>query len=115
MFSRRGWELGTADERPQLRLRPPDPAGICRQATAEISGVPQQAVRDAPFEAGPHLLRGIEFRRIGRELFRVQPRVGLAHCRDGWPPMNRAAVPKYDDVTAKMLQERAEEVGHLEG
>jgi hypothetical protein len=36
--------FGTADERPQLRLRPPDPAGIYRQATAEILCVPQQAV-----------------------------------------------------------------------
>ncbi len=41
--------------------------------------------------------------------------MGLAHRRDGWPPMNRAAVPEQDDVTPKRLQERAEELGHREG
>src|SRR5919201_6545529 len=114
MFSRRGWELGTADERPQLRRRPPDPAGICRQATAEIPCVPQQAVGSVPFEVIPYLLRGIELRRVARELFQVQPGVGLAYRLDGQPPMHRAAVPEHEDVPPKMRQECSEEVGHME-
>lgn len=71
--SRWGWELGTGDERPQLRRRPPDPAAICTQATAEIPWVPQQAVGGVPCGVMPYLLRGIELWRIGRALFQLQP------------------------------------------
>jgi hypothetical protein len=82
---------------------------------AEIPSIPKQAVRGVGFEVVPHLLRGIELRRIRRELFQMQSRVSLAHRLDGRPPVNRATVPEQDDVAPQVLQERTQEAGHIEG
>lgn len=107
------WQLGTADEGAQLRLRVADPAGVRSQTRAEIPCVPPQTVSRAAFEVVPDLLRRIELRRIRRELFQVQPRVGLAHRLDRWPPVNRAPVPEQDDGAAQMPQECAQKGGDL--
>jgi hypothetical protein len=108
-------QLRTADERTQFGLRAPDPSGVGRQATAEVSPVAQQTVRGVAFEVVPHLLDGIQFRRIRGELFHVQPGMGLAHRLDGRAPMNRAAIPEQDDGSPEMPQKRPQERGHIEG
>jgi hypothetical protein len=114
MFSRWRWQLGTADERAQLRLRAPHPAGVVRQAAAEVPPVPQQTVGRVAFEVVPELLRRIECRRISRELLEMQPRMRLAHRVDSRPAVNRAAVPQQDDGSPEMPQERTKEVGHID-
>src|SRR6266487_1287409 len=114
MFSRWRWQLGTADERAQLRLRAPHPAGVVRQAASEVPPVPQQTVGHVAFEVVPELLRRIEFRRIRRERLEMQPRMRLAHRVDSRPAVNRAAVPQQDDGAPEMPQERTKEVGHID-
>jgi hypothetical protein len=115
MPSRWPWPLGTPDEGAQLRLRVADPAGVCRQAMAEIPCVPPQTVSRAAFEVVPDLRCRIELRCIRWELFQVPPGVGLAHRLDGWPPVNRAPVPEPDKGSSKLPQERAQEGGDVQG
>lgn len=109
------WQLGTPDEGAQLRLRVADPAGVRRQAMAEIPCVPQQTVGRAAFDVVPDLRRRIELRRIRRERVQVPPGVGLAHRRDAWPPVHRATVPEPDERSSKRPQAHAQESGDVKG
>jgi hypothetical protein len=85
------------------------------QAAADIPLVPRQAVGRMPFEVVPELLDGIEFWGVSWELFDLQAGVGLLHCRDRRPPVNRALIPQQDDMTSQMVQERPQKVGHVHG
>jgi hypothetical protein len=107
-------QLRGKDEGAPFGLRLAHPADIGPQATAELACVPQQTMGGVAFEVVPDLLRRIEFWGIRRELFQMQPGMGLAHRLDRGPAMNRTTIPEEHDMAAPMTQERAEEVGHID-
>lgn len=55
-----------------------------RQATAQVSPIPPQAVGRVAFDIIPDWLDRVEFGGIRRELFHMPPGVGLLSRRDGW-------------------------------
>ncbi len=63
----------------------------------------------------PDLLGRLELGRIRRELFDLQPGVGLAHRLDGRTPVNRAAVPEEEEMSPQMPPERSKQASDIEG
>ena len=109
-----GWQLGRQEKGAQFLLGAPNPAGIRVQATAQVPEILEQAVGRMPFPIVPELLGRVEFRGIRRELFDMQPRVGLADRLDGTPPVNTGAIPEEDDMAPQLAQQRPEEVRHVD-
>src|SRR5437899_1999457 len=94
------------DERAECGLRAGHTADIGSQAAGDVTRVSQQTVGGVPFEVVPDLLGGIELWRIRRELFQMQPGVGLTHRLNGRASVNGPAVPEAHDMSAQMPQER---------
>jgi len=50
----------------------------------------------------PHILSGIEFRRVGREVLRVYAGVAPQEVLGQLTPMNGTAIPQQDDGAMQM-------------
>ncbi len=92
------------NKRTELRLGAPHPAGVGVQATAEVAGIPQQAVGSMTFPIIPELFGGVEFRGIGWELLQMPSGIRLLDRRERRPAVNRALIPEDED--------RATQVAH---
>jgi hypothetical protein len=66
-----------------------------------------------PLEVVPDLLDRVEFRRISGKAFELEPRKGPADRRDRWSLVDTASIPEQNDMSAQVLEQYAQELGHV--
>ena len=101
------------DAAPQQALRSAHSHETAQEMSLELVGTVRATVGESPLRQGPHRLVRVQLRRVGRKVLEPQPREGGAQRADGWPLVNRAAVPDHDDGAAEVVQEVSEKCADL--
>ena len=79
------------------------------QPFAEFVKIVRGAIGEGVVSVGPHVLSGIEFRRIRGEVMHMEPRMMDQELPDLAPAMDRPAIPEQVDRSAEVTQEVTEE------
>jgi len=73
------------------------------------------AIGNASLEMGPDEFIGVEFRRISREVNGLDPRIVSMESCNKLGPVERASVPKEDDLSFEVTREVPKELADLSG
>jgi hypothetical protein len=85
------------------------------QAEPNVLLVAQDPVAGMALEVVPDLLDRVEFGRVSGEALEMEPRKCIANRMDCWTFVNPAAIPEQDDMSPKVLEQQAQEWGHVYG
>lgn len=66
-------------------------------------------VGQGPIGLSPDVLRRVQVRRVGRELFHVEPGMGGDPLVDSFSAMNGSPIPQQDNGTTQMLEQMSQE------
>ena len=77
--------------------------------------VTKEGVTGVPLEVVLDLLDRVGFWRVSGKAFEVEPWKCSADRIDGWPFVNSASIPEQDDMSAQVLKQHAQELGHGNG
>ena len=86
-----------------------DAAYFDRQRIHQVLGAVGSGIGQGLFEQRPYAFVGVEFRRVGRKGFQMQPGMAPDELMDGAALVNLAVVEQGDDVSAQMAQDIFEE------
>src|SRR5262250_2578145 len=75
----------------------------------KVSEIIRSSVGEFMVGLSPHVLGGVEFRRIGGEVVRVESRMREEEVPDLPPPMDRPTIPQQVDRPAEVAHEVTQE------
>ena len=102
------------DTGPQQGWRPAELAGHLRERIEEHVSRVEARVSQPGLEVIPHQLVGIEFGRIRRQAFDLQPWMAREDRLDLGAGVDRVPIPKHDEPPTHMAQESSQENRHLD-
>jgi hypothetical protein len=79
----------------------------------ELVTIAGAAIGEPPLGERPHLLVGVEFRRVGREVLEPEPGDATTQFVNRREAMKSEAIPQHDHRAAQMLQQVGEEATDL--
>jgi len=85
------------------------------QAEPNVLLVARDGIGGMPLEVVPDLLDRVEFWCVSGKAFEVEPWKSIADRVDCWPFVNLASIPEQDDMSAQVLEQHAQELGHVNG
>jgi hypothetical protein len=83
------------------------------EASCEILFILGCTVGQGIIRAVPHILRRIEFRGVGRKVFRMDPGMAMQEVLDQQAAMNRATIPQEDNRATQVTEQRLEKLHHF--
>ena len=101
------------DATTQSSLRAPAGFQSRDQGEGEIVAIVRTAVGQLGLGLTPHALIGVEFRRVGRKGFQMEPGVAVTQGLHGRAAMRAQPVPDHDHTSVQMTQQVTQERAHL--
>ena len=87
------------------RLGSADAADFRRERLHQVLGAVGTGIGEGLLEQRPYAFVGVEFRRVGRKGFEMQPRMAQDELVDGTALVNLSVVEEGDDLSAQMAQD----------
>lgn len=103
------WQAGVRDATAKTALGTAADLERLDQGEGEIVAIVGAAVGEPRLREGPHLLVGIEFRCVGREVSEVEAGHAPAHGVSRRAAMKPQAIPEHDHRAPQMAQQVGEE------
>ena len=107
------WQARSVDTGPQSSLRYPTPMQGGSDEHHQLLKVFRRPTGQILVDLCPHILDRIEFRRAGRKVVDMEPRVLRQERLHLVTLMNRCVIPDQNDWTAHVSQQMAQEVNDL--
>ena len=107
------WQARSVDTGPQSSLRHPNPMKGGSYQHHQLLNVFRRTTGQILAQLCPNVLDRIEFRRAGRKVVNMEPRVLRQERLHLLTLMNRRVIPDQNDWTAHMPQQMSQEVNDL--
>ncbi len=96
------WQIGSVDTGPKECLRSADSSHGVSEHPVQLDQVRGRTIRQSAVGLVPDIFGRVEFRRIGREKFRMESWMGFEPLLDFPTAMDRSPIPQQDHGPPKM-------------
>lgn len=103
------WQIGSIDTGPKKLLGSPNPPHRASEHPFELRQVLRRTIGERTIGLSPHMFRGVEFRCVGGEVFRMKSWVSKEELPDFFTPVDGSRIPQEDHRTLTLPEQVFEE------